>query len=206
MKLILLLCYFLLFISCNRQTKEPSSNITIARDTNNYRPEVANPYVSQDISPVDISYYPVDYPIQKMTNPSIPLPVARIIYSRPHRQGRTIFGNLIKFGEPWRLGANEATEIELFQNVRSGNKNLSKGRYILYCIPEQDKWTIVFNNNVYSWGITQHKEHDAYSIDIPVKKISNPLEYFTIVFQKTDSGADIVFAWDASEARLPLIF
>ncbi|MBA2330561.1 MAG: DUF2911 domain-containing protein [Flavisolibacter sp.] len=206
MKLFFLLVYSIIWISCNRQSKEPSSNIIIGRDTNVFRPEVANPYVSQDISPVDISYYPVDYPVQKMTDPSIPLPVARIIYSRPQRQGRSIFGSLLKFGEPWRLGANEATEIELFQTVRSGKQTLNKGRYILYCIPQADKWTIHFNTNIYSWGLTQHKEQDVYTIEVPVQKIVNPLEYFTIVFQKTDAGADVIFAWDEVEARLPLIF
>jgi hypothetical protein len=63
MKLFFLLVYSIIWISCNRQSKEPSSNIIIGRDTNVFRPEVANPYVSQDISPVDISYYPVDYPV-----------------------------------------------------------------------------------------------------------------------------------------------
>jgi hypothetical protein len=46
----------------------------------------------------------------------------------------------------------------------------------------------------------------VYAIEVPVQKIVNPLEYFTIVFQKTDAGADVIFAWDEVEARLPLIF
>ena len=37
---------------------------------------------------------------------------ARVVYSRPKKEGRTIFGGLVEYGQVWRLGANEATEIE----------------------------------------------------------------------------------------------
>mgnify|MGYP003694383693 CR=1 FL=1 len=57
---------------------------------------------------MDMSYFPVNYSQKKMTHDITTLPVMRVIYSRPHRQGRTIFGNLLKYGERWRLGANEA--------------------------------------------------------------------------------------------------
>src|SRR5688572_26880365 len=72
----------------------------------------ANPYAPIDFSPLDISYFPTEYPKLKMSKATTEPPLARVIYSRPQKQGRTIFGSLLKWGEPWRLGANEATEIE----------------------------------------------------------------------------------------------
>src|SRR5215203_4768715 len=76
--------------------------------------DMTNPYAPVDVSPMDLSYLPADYP--KMSAKK--MPVARVMYSRPHKQGRKIFGSLLKFEEAWRLGANEATEIEFFQPVR----------------------------------------------------------------------------------------
>ncbi|HVZ55618.1 MAG TPA: DUF2911 domain-containing protein, partial [Chitinophagaceae bacterium] len=77
----------------------------------------ANPYAPVDVSPMDMSYYPVDYPMAKMANPDTLPPLARVIYSRPHLQGRQLFHGLLSYGVPWRLGANEATELDLFSEA-----------------------------------------------------------------------------------------
>ena len=63
-----------------------------------------------DKSPMDMSYYPVDYPVLKISDKVADSPAARIIYGRPQKNGRPIFGNLVEYGQVWRLGANEATE------------------------------------------------------------------------------------------------
>lgn len=193
-----------------------SCSDSTSRDTTQRRPDIQitdspvrvqdNPFAPVDVSPMDIAYLPSDYPIMKMTGGAKPLPLARVIYSRPHRQGRAIFGGLIKYGEPWRLGANEATEIEFFQPVTIQNKKIPKGRYVLYCIPQEDKWTIVFNSNLYSWGLKPHEEQDLYNFDIPVTTRANVLEYFTMVFEQPSENYELVMAWENKEGRLPLQF
>jgi hypothetical protein len=40
-----------------------------------------NPYAPVDISPMDMSYWPVDYPKLRLTGDRITLPLARVIYS-----------------------------------------------------------------------------------------------------------------------------
>ena len=42
---------------------------------------------------------------------------AKITYSRPQKRGREIFGKLVPYGQVWRTGANEATEITVTKNV-----------------------------------------------------------------------------------------
>ena len=80
-----------------------------------------------DKSPMDMVYFPDAYPHLKIQNkPTEPL-IARVIFSRPQKNGRTIFGELLEYGKVWRLGANEATEIEFFQNVKIGNTKIKKG-------------------------------------------------------------------------------
>ena len=112
-----------------------------------------NPYAGVDVSPMDMSYYPVDYPKTKMGNAAA-LPLARVIYSRPHLQGRHIFQEVLNYDQPWRLGANEATELQLYADASIQDKKIKAGRYTLYAIPGTSNWTIILNNNIDAWGFT----------------------------------------------------
>jgi Protein of unknown function (DUF2911) len=199
------LCCFL-FMACTGVNEKNSDQTEKKTDTAIVHTPSANPYAAIDLSPMDMSYFPVNYSQLKMTHDLTTPPIMRVIYSRPHRQGRTIFGNLLKYGERWRLGANEASEIEFFQNVTIQDKKVNAGRYIVYCIPYQDKWTIILNNDLYTWGLKIDSTKDVMQFDIPIKKTSIDFEYFTMVFQPTSNGAELVMAWDDAEARLPINF
>lgn len=158
---------------------------------------------------MDMAWCPVDYPVQKMQgNDSLKL-IGRIIYSRPHRKNRVIFGDstaLCPYGKPWRLGANEATELDLQQNVSIAGKNISKGMYVMYCIPYADHWTIILNSNLFTWGLHIDATKDIFKTDIPTMQQSPSLEDFTMIFQNTTEGADLVMAWDGVKAVLPITF
>ena len=194
--LLLLIC----LLSCNDEPQKISSPRPKLSKDSLVRPE-ANPYVIVDVSPMDMAYLPVDYPKLKIKPVT---PIARIIYSRPLKQGRKVFGGLQKFGEPWRMGANEATEIEFFKPVTVNNTTIAKGRYVLYCIPYEDRWTIAFNSNLDSWGLELDSTKDLHRFDIPAVRKNMSIEYFSMVFQPAVGGADLVMAWDDVEARLPL--
>lgn len=195
-------CIF--FVACTNTEKKPDQTEKIA-DTLVHTPP-ANPYATIDISPMDISYFPANYSQRKMTHDISTPPIMRVIYSRPHRGGRIIFGNIVKYGERWRLGANEASEIEFFQNVTIQDEKVNAGRYVIYCIPNQDKWTIILNNDLDTWGLKIDSTKDLMQFDIPIKKTSADFEYFTMVFQPITNGAELVMAWDDTEARLPINF
>ncbi len=192
-------------VSCNEhKTQPPPRPALVLKDSTVVKNDTVNPYAPLDVSPMDMSYFPVDYPIEKMSGKARRLPVARVIYSRPHRQGRRIFGALLKYGEPWRLGANEATEIEFFQPVTIKNQKVPKGKYVMYCIPQQDNWQIIFNSNLNTWGLKPEPKDDVFKFDIPIQITNQPIEYFSMVFQKAGKGADLVMAWDSVLARLPI--
>ncbi len=194
-------------VSCNEQRSQTAARPTLVpKDSNLIKTDSINPYAPIDVSPMDMSYFPVDYPVRKMSGREKRQPVVRVIYSRPHRQGRRIFGVLLKYGDLWRLGANEATEIEFFQPVTIQDKKIAKGKYVLYAIPYQDKWSIVFNSNLNTWGLTPNPKDDVFKFDIPIQITNQPVEYFSMAFQKADNGADLVMAWDTVVARLPIQF
>ncbi|HEU4470885.1 MAG TPA: DUF2911 domain-containing protein [Flavisolibacter sp.] len=192
-------------LSCSEHKPEPlpSRPKLVSKDSGVVKAGPVNPYAPVDLSPMDMSYLPENY--TKLSERKT-APIARIIYSRPQKQGRKIFGELIKYGELWRLGANEATEIEFFQAVRIQNKLILPGRYITYAIPQEGTWTIVLNTGLNSWGLSINPRNDKYRFDIPVKRTDQSIEYFTMAFQSRSGGADLVMAWDDAEARLPIVY
>ena len=160
-----------------------------------------------DKSPMDMAYYPVNYPVLKIQDKAAEPLLARVIYSRPQKEGRAIFGGLIEYGKVWRLGANEATEIELYRDVKIRDKKLSKGRYTLYAIPTATQWTIIFNKDTDIWGAFKYEESkDALRIDVPVQKSVAVAEAFSIQFLKSATGADMMMAWDDAMVLLPVSF
>lgn len=158
-----------------------------------------------DRSPMDMSYWPANYPILKMSGRAKDMPVARVIYGRPLKNGRTIFGGIIKYNDLWRMGANEATEIEFFTAVKVGGKQVAKGRYTLYCIPDERKWTLIFNKDNYAWGsFTYDAKKDLLRTDLAIDKNSEPVEALTIYFDETKNGANLIILWDELKAVLPI--
>jgi len=160
-----------------------------------------------DKSPMDMAYYPDNYPVLKIQDKATETLAARIIYSRPQKDNRTIFGDLIEYNEVWRLGANEATEIEFFKDVKIDGKKLLKGRYTMYAIPTPTKWTIIFNKDTDIWGAFKYDEKkDALRTDVAVKNLNAPVEIFTINFTKSTNGADLNITWDNVSVALPISF
>jgi len=200
------LCFFFSsFFSCNQQDKNPDTNNGSAgKDTVPTKVDINNPFASTDLSPMDMIYFPVDYPKLKMTKSISSGPKVRVIYSRPQKQGRKIFGELLSYGQPWRLGANEATEIEFFEPATIQDKKVNKGRYVLYCIPQEKTWTVVLNSNIDSWGLQQDPQKDILRFEIPLEKLNTSIEYFTMAFEPTANGANLIMAWDDILAKLPI--
>jgi hypothetical protein len=160
-----------------------------------------------DKSPMDMCYFPVGYPVLKIQDKANEPLVARVVYSRPQKNGRAIFGDLLEYGQVWRLGANEATEIEFFLPVKIGGVKIKKGRYTLYCIPYADKWTIIVNRDTDTWGSFKYDQaKDVVRTDVPVYKNGEALESFAMAFEKAASGANLMVGWDNIRVSLPIIF
>ena len=203
-KAVSVLMVLWILTGCGDQSTTSDSNQIIITPTATKNHIEKAVQLGLDKSPMDMSYYPVDYPKLKMSgNVTEPL-IARVIYSRPQKDNRVIFGDLIKYGSIWRLGANEATEIEFFKDVIINNQKVQKGRYILYCIPYENKWTLVLNNDLFTWGLKIDTSKDVYKFTIPVAKTRFPYEVFTLEFEKANKGAQLNMEWDSVKAVLPI--
>lgn len=156
---------------------------------------------------MDMAYYPHNQPVLRIQDKVTEPLVARVIYSRPQKSGRKIFGGLVEYGKLWRLGANEATEIEFFKHVKIGGKRISKGRYTLYAIVNENSWIIIVNKETDIWGAFKYDaKKDVVRTEVPVQNMGMAVEEMAIVFEKTLKGANLIIAWDNIKVSLPIIF
>jgi Protein of unknown function (DUF2911) len=184
-KLFFLLMGVLLVISAASQTKLPPLDKSI----------------------MDMAYFPNNYPVLKIQDKVTEPLVARVIYSRPLKSGRTVFGELVEYNKVWRLGANEATELEFFKEVQINGKRIKKGRYTLYAICGENKWTIIINKDLDTWGAFKYDAaKDVVRMEAEVQKQTELTESFTMVFEKTANGANLIMAWDNVRVSVPINF
>jgi len=162
-------------------------------------------FAPADPSPADIVYFPLN--AAKVKAEDATKPVIRVIYSRPQKKGREIFGVLEQFGKVWRFGANESTEIQFFKKVTISGKKIKPGVYSVFAIPNKDTWTIIINSQTDRWGaFTYDQGKDIVRLNVPVKTLTKPIEYFSITFTPLTGGATLIAAWDKAQVELPIAF
>ena len=129
-----------------------------------------------------------------------------VTYSRPGVKGRTIWGELVPYGEPWRTGANEATSVTFSEDVIIGGKPLAAGTYSFFTIPNKDTWQAVFNKEKDLWGANGYKpEQDAVRIDVTPVVSAEPTEWLQYSFEnlRTNAG-DMVVRWEKVKIVVPI--
>ena len=134
-----------------------------------------------------------------------------VVYCRPYKKGRVIFGELVPFKKVWRTGANEATIFETSQDIQIDNQALKAGKYTLWTIPGEKEWVVIFNEKQYSWGVnfnleaTREAEADVIQVNVPVQKPDQETEQFTIAFSKGSEYA-MNLTWDQTKVSVPISF
>jgi hypothetical protein len=125
-----------------------------------------------------------------------------INYCRPGVKGRTIWGDLVPYDKVWRTGANEATTIQISQDVKVNGKPLPAGLYSLHTIPGKSAWTVIFNKKAEQWGSYDYDEKDD-ALRIQVTPAQGPAqEYMSFSFPEvTPDGATVELAWE--KLRVP---
>jgi hypothetical protein len=148
----------------------------------------------------------------------------KVTYGQPYKRERdNIFGTkesgaVVPFGEVWRTGANEATEVTVTKDVLVAGKKLAAGTYSLFTTPGAESWKFHFNSllgldgtGYYDRVAEKFTPADLPKNDVLVVEakatqlaVANEVDQLTIEFEKTASGADLVLRWIRTEVRLPL--
>ena len=128
-----------------------------------------------------------------------------IEYSRPNVNSRTIFGDLVPYGKVWRLGANQATTIELDFPININGQELDTGKYAIFAIPQKNYWTIVFNTDAEQWGSNGYDESKNVLEYVAPVTACEHTESFTITFDNVNEyGAVISISWATTEVNIPI--
>jgi hypothetical protein len=126
-------------------------------------------------------------------------------YSSPRKRGRKIFGELVPYGEVWRAGANEATTFVTNGDMVVGEKNVHAGRYTLFTLPTENKWTLIISKQTGEWGIPYPgAKYDFARTDMNVSKLRSPLENFTISFDQTGSSCTMKLDWESTRVSVEI--
>ncbi len=129
----------------------------------------------------------------------------KITYGRPYKKGRTIYGGLVKYGEVWRTGADEATEITFMKDGTFAGKPVKAGTYALFTIPDEKEWTVILNSELGQWGAFGYekvKDKDVLKATVPAKSLDTAVEQLTLKF----SPNELLIDWDLTEVAIPFSF
>lgn len=129
-----------------------------------------------------------------------------IQYSRPGKRDRLVFGDVVPFGEIWRLGANENTKITSSDAIIFGKDTVKAGTYAIYAKPEKESWTLFLYSETTNWGVPDpwDSKKVVYETKLPVVQLNDVVETFTISIEKIENnGASLVIMWDKSKIALP---
>lgn len=130
-----------------------------------------------------------------------------ITYHRPGVKGRAIWGELVPYGQVWRLGANEATTIELSHDAKIAGNAVPAGKYSLFAIPSEKDWTLVVNKQPEQWGAYSYKqENDVVRFNVKPSS-GDPVEWMQFTMTPKPAGAIVVeMAWEKLRISFPVEF
>ncbi len=123
-------------------------------------------------------------------------------YGRPSARGRVIFGNVVRWGQVWRLGANEATQLITDRDLVIEGATVPAGSYSLWAIPNSGGWKLVINKQHGQWGTEYHPEQDLARVPMQTSRLSDPVERMTVRIDLGEQGGAIVVRWADTEARV----
>ncbi len=124
-----------------------------------------------------------------------------LCYGAPSARGREVMGELVPFGQPWRIGANEPTTLHLSGPANVGGVELEPGSYSIYAIPTEGEWQFLVNPNWERWGIPideSVRASEIGSFTASPGSTDAAVETLTYTWQPNEEGTmgDIVLEWE----------
>ncbi len=170
----------------------------------------AQTFKGLDKSPMDRAYFPDEFAHDRKFAPEKvgDKALIKLTYSRTAKNGRIIFGDLVPYDKLWRVGANEAPEIQFYEDCKLGGKSVKAGSYSLFMIPGKKTWTLVLNSDLDVWGAYSYNaDKDVLRATIPAKESTATVENLTIHFKPTANGDALMqLGWDQVVVEVPISF
>lgn len=145
-------------------------------------------------------------PLQKIEQ-KVGLTDVVLEYSRPSMRGRKIFGELLEYGEYWRMGANKNTKISIGDKFMIDGDTINAGEYALFCMLNKDTWEVFLYDELDNWGLPDSIEESKIlaSIKVPVRVHMDSLQTLTYSLENlNDSEFDLTLSWETKSAAIPI--
>lgn len=135
-----------------------------------------------------------------------------VVYGRPYTKSpttgemRQIWGGLVPWDKPYRLGADEATLLLTTKPLVFGTTVVQPGAYTLYQIPSESGTSkLVFSSAIGKWGVPVDTKHDVASIDLTKSALAEPVHQLTIAIGKdaATGGGVLRIEWENTEFSAP---
>jgi len=135
-----------------------------------------------------------------------------ITYGRPYRKSpttgeiRKIWGGLVPWDKPDRLGADEATLLITQKPLVFREGTVPAGAYTLYTIPsETGPFKLAFSTNLGKWGIPVDTKHDLLRVEMKKSAIEKPVEQLTLAVgtDAASGGGVLKISWENTEYSVP---
>jgi hypothetical protein len=128
-----------------------------------------------------------------------------VTWSRPGVKGRTIWGELVPWGKPWRAGANEPTTFTTSDDITVGGQALAAGSYAILALPTADSWTMIFSRQKDLMGSGNYDEkQDALRVTAR-PAASEHVEWLAWGFEDvTANSASLTLRWEKLKVAVPV--
>lgn len=128
-----------------------------------------------------------------------------VTYHRPGVKGREIWGELVPWGEVWRLGSNEATTVSFSDPVTVAGHDVPAGTYALFAIPGESEWTLILNRKAEQWGAYSYKEEEDLLRFTVAPEAAPPTEWLTFTITPTaGDAAEVAMTWKTTRVAFPI--
>jgi hypothetical protein len=134
-----------------------------------------------------------------------------ITYGRPYTtkpgttDARKIWGVLVPYDKPWRMGADEATTLITQKPIVLGTTIVPAGVYTLYMVPSESGVSkLAFSTHLGGWGIPVDTTQDLCQVDLTKDALDKPVDQFTMGLAKNPAGGGVLkLSWESTQFSVP---
>ena len=130
-----------------------------------------------------------------------------VVYGRPYSkdpksdQIRKIWGGLVPYGAPWRMGSDEATLFITQRPIVVGGTAVPAGAYSLFFLPQESGPSkLILNKQIGHWGTQYDEKQDFARIDAAQAPLDPALNQFTMAIETNPSGGGVIkLMWESTQ-------
>ena len=118
-----------------------------------------------------------------------------IDYGRPQLKGRDVM-SMATPGTVWRMGMNEATELNTAATLKFGNLTVKPGKYTLWAKKVSDtQWTLILNKKTGQWGTEYDASEDLGNTPLTLGSLNTPVETMMIALSGKGKEGALELTW-----------